>query len=137
MTASLAQKLSMATSISFPLTSVYLILQFSAQFLLHLRDPFRALQEAAARTKRIVVTEPLQDPSLEIEENVMRFASANFTNASIWWTFTPGSIRQMLSHLGFNIVKTTISEFPHHVAHDMKQDPVQMRMFTVVGEKPV
>ncbi len=105
--------------------------------LLHLRDPFRALQEAASRTRRrIVVTDALQDPSLGTEDNLLRFASANFQNLTLWWTLTPGTVRHMLRHLGFSELRTSYSEHAHYLGHDLEQAPVQQRMFTVVGERP-
>ncbi len=107
-----------------------------AAILLHLRDPFRALEEAAARTKRrIVVTDSLQDPTLDQDANLLRFASANFTNLSIWWTLTPEVVRHMLRHLGFDKLRTTLSEHTHHLGHEMDKTPVKQAMFTVVGER--
>jgi O-methyltransferase len=105
--------------------------------LLHLRDPFRALQEAAARTRRrIVVTDALQDPSLGTEDNLLRFASANFQNLTLWWTLTPGTIQHMLRHLGFSEIRTSLSDHTHYLGHDMDTAPIEQRMFTVVGERP-
>jgi hypothetical protein len=104
--------------------------------LLHLRDPFLALQQAAARTtRRIVVTDVLQDPTLDPEQNVSRFGSAGLSNLSIWWTLTPEGVRHMLRFLGFDCQTTTFSTHRHHVAHDMNQPPIEMNMFTVVAER--
>ncbi len=104
--------------------------------LLHLRDPFKALQEAAARTRRrIVVTDALQDPTLPDDQNLLRFASANFQNSTIWWTLTPETIRHMLRHLGFEKIRTATSEHAHHLGHDLSKEPVRMRMFTVIAER--
>jgi hypothetical protein len=104
--------------------------------LLHLRDPFLALQQAAARTsRRIVVTDALQDPTLNRDDNLLRFASAGFDNLTIWWTLTPGTVQRMLRHLGFDRLTTTYSSHLHYLAHDMTKEPVEMAMFTVVGER--
>jgi len=107
-----------------------------AAILLHLRDPFLALQQAAVRTKRrIVIAEPLQDPSLEQSQNVARFGSAGLSNLSIWWTFTPEGIRHMLKFLGFNQQTTTFSSHVHYLGHDLSRPPVNINMFTVVAER--
>jgi hypothetical protein len=104
--------------------------------LLHLSNPFQALCEAAARTtETIVVTDALQDPSLDADDNVMRFASAGFSNLTVWWTITPGTVVRMLRHLGFEKTTVTYHSQRHHLAHDLEADPVDMAMFTVVGER--
>ena len=104
--------------------------------LLHLRDPFLAMQQAAARTtRRIVVTDALQDPSLNPDDNLLRFASAGFENLTIWWTLTPGTIQRMLRHLGFDRQTTTFSSYKHYLGHDMSRDPIDIPMFTVVAER--
>lgn len=107
-----------------------------AAILLHLSNPFQALCEAAARTTdRIVVTDAVQDPSLDPDDNVMRFASAGFGNLTVWWTITPGTVVRMLSHLGFGNTKVTYHTQKHHLAHDLTAPPVDMHMFTVVGRR--
>ena len=98
--------------------------------LLHLRDPFAALQEAAQRTRRrIIVTEPVQDVSVDL--NQMCFAP--FENENGWWTFTPETIHRMLRRLGFDQFSTSFSDHTYFPDHDLGADPVQQRMVTVIG----
>ena len=96
------------------------------------------MQQAAARTtRRIVVTDVLQDPSLNPDDNLLRFASAGFENLTIWWTLTPGTIQRMLRHLGFDRQTTTFSSYKHYLGHDMSRDPIDIPMFTVVAERAI
>jgi len=107
-----------------------------AAILLHLRNPFDALQQSAGRTARqIVVTEPLQDPTLPSDHKLMRFAPFGNENPGNWWLFTPGMIVEMLTHLGFARTHVTYHTQPHHLAHDLTKPAQDLAMFTVVGER--
>jgi len=98
--------------------------------LLHLRDPFAALQQAARRTRRrIIVTEPVHDGPTD--ENHMRFAPSENENG--WWTLSPETIRLMLRHLGFDELRTTFSEHTYYPDHDLAGTPASQRMVTIVG----
>ncbi|HEV2369315.1 MAG TPA: class I SAM-dependent methyltransferase [Acidimicrobiales bacterium] len=104
--------------------------------LLHLRDPFRALQQAAVRTTgTMIVTDAIQDTSLPRDDTVMRWAPAKLTNLSVWWILTPGAVEQMLTHLGFTRQRRIMHTQTHHLGHDMGAEPIKMEMFTVVGER--
>lgn len=109
-----------------------------AAILLHLRDPFLALEEAARRTTgQIVVTEPLEDSDVDRpEENIARVAPWGLENHTNWWSHTPGSIKRMLGHLGFSRVATTYHTQKHHLGHELGKPAVDMRMFTIVAERP-
>ena len=105
--------------------------------LLHLRDPFRALAEAAERTtQRIVVTDLIQDDDVDPEANVMRpdplGALEHRTN---WWALFPGAVKQMLRRVGFPNAETTFHTQKHHLAHRLDEPAVDMRMFTVVADR--
>jgi SAM-dependent methyltransferase len=105
--------------------------------LLHLRDPFTALEQAARRTTRaIVVTEPV-DPELErCGSDGIRFHPTRQKGTTTgWWSFSPGGVEVMLDSLGFHNIRTSMHSQLHHIDHKMEQPPVQLRMFTVVAEK--
>lgn len=105
--------------------------------LLHLRDPFRALEEAADRThRRIVVTDLIQDDDVDPEANVMRpdplGALEHRTN---WWALFPGAVKQMLRRVGFSRSETFLHTQKHHLGHNLHEPPVEMKMFTVIADR--
>jgi SAM-dependent methyltransferase len=105
--------------------------------LLHLRDPFSAIAQAALRTtERIVVTDLVQDPALDQNDNVLRFAPMGMEHLTNWWSITPGAVCRMLSHVGFGQTTVTYHTQKHHLGHDLAAAPVDMSMFTVIGERP-
>jgi SAM-dependent methyltransferase len=105
--------------------------------LIHLRDPFAALAQAAARTtKQIVVTELIQDPDLPADDSLARFAPLGIEYQTNWWAHTPGVVRRMLAALGFETVSTTFHSCKHHLGHDLTKPAVDMPMFTIVAERP-
>lgn len=71
--------------------------------LLHLRDPFSALAEAARRVREtIVVTDTLDPPfTKDGTEDFMRFNPTSNARLCTWWFLSPGAVRQMLIALGF------------------------------------
>jgi Methyltransferase domain len=104
--------------------------------LLHLRDPFAAIEQAAAHARRLVVTELIQDPELDRDENLLRFAPQAVEHPTNWWSFTPGTIVRMLERVGFSKTATTYHTQRHHLGHDLDKPAVEMEMFTVVAERP-
>jgi len=104
--------------------------------LLHLRDPFAALAQAADRTlRRLIVTEPLQDPDLDQDSNLMRFAPQDIKYPTHWWSFTPGAIVRMVERLGFPHHAVTYHNQLHHSGHDLSAPQSEMEMFTVVAQR--
>jgi len=102
--------------------------------LLHLREPWGALSQAARRTaETMIVTEPLQDDVDAPESNVMRFSPSAEHHLTNWWSIYPGAVVSMLSRLGFGRTETTMHSQRHHLAHDMGHDAIDQRMYTVVG----
>ena len=104
--------------------------------LLHLSNPFRALEQAAARTAdTIVVTDVFSAPTLgplaEMMEHTPTIALFNPTPPPIgvihWWALSPPIIERMLRLLGCNEI--TIST---HSPVNMLPPPP---MFTVVGRR--
>ena len=102
--------------------------------LLHLRDPFTALEQAARRTRgAIVVTEPV-DASLPTDTDAMRFHPTGMAeNRSVWWSFNPRAIEKMLQRLGFGNTVVTHHIQKHHFGHRMDEPAGDYPMFTVVG----
>jgi SAM-dependent methyltransferase len=104
--------------------------------LLHVRDPFLALQNAAAlRPATIVVTELAQRrPALSLLAGPARRRSPLFLpNAAkgeprdAWWSFSPESICNMLAILGY----TTERVVRHAQSYANRRTP----MFTVVARR--
>ncbi len=104
--------------------------------LLHLREPWGALSQAAQRTTgTMIVTEPLQDDVDDPESNVMRFSPSAEHHVTNWWSIYPGAVVSMLSRLGFVRTETTMHSQRHYLAHDMASDAIEQRMYTVVGQR--
>jgi O-methyltransferase len=85
---------------------------FFGALLLHLSNPFRALQAAAAITRQtIAVTDMLFD-SDAIESNgvpAVVFCTTPPPHGLVhWWSITPGAIQRMLAVLGFGRAEITI-----------------------------
>lgn len=104
--------------------------------LLHLRDPFAAIEQAAAHARRIVVTDLVQDPELGRDDNLLRFAPQAVEHPTNWWSFTPGTIVRMLERVGFSKTATTYHAQRHHLGHDLEKPAVELDLFTVVAERP-
>jgi SAM-dependent methyltransferase len=104
--------------------------------LLHLREPWGALSQAARRTTgTMIVTEPLQDDLHDPESNIMRFSPSAEHHVTNWWSIYPGAVVSMLSRLGFGLTETTMHSQRHYLAHDMASDAIDQRMYTVVGQR--
>jgi len=104
--------------------------------LLHLREPWGALSEAARRTTHtMIVTEPLQDDLQSPESNIMRFSPSAEHHVTNWWSIYPGAVVSMLERLGFGRTSVTFHSQRHHLAHDIRADAIEQRMYTVVGHR--
>ncbi len=104
--------------------------------LLHLREPWGALSQAAQRTtETMIVTEPLQDDRHDPGSNIMRFSPSAEHHVTNWWSIYPGAVVSMLSRLGFGLTETTMHSQRHYLAHDMASDAIDQRMYTVVGQR--
>ena len=104
--------------------------------LLHLREPWGALSEAARRTTHtMIVTEPLQDDLQSPESNIMRFSPSAEHHVTNWWSIYPGAVVSMLERLGFSRTSVTFHSQRHHLAHDIRADAIEQRMYTVVGHR--
>jgi len=102
--------------------------------LLHLREPWGALSQAARRTtETVIVTEPLQDDLHPPESNIMRFSPSAEHHLTNWWSIYPGAVVSMLARLGFGDTVTTMHGQRHHLAHDIGTEAIDQPMYTVVG----
>ena len=104
--------------------------------MLHLRDPFSALEQVARRTRQcIIVTDVIDAAIEETGHDGMRFhPTRTFGNWTSWWSFSPASIVAMLDVLGFHKTRVSYHTQMNHVHHDMERAAVPIKMFTVVGE---
>jgi O-methyltransferase len=109
---------------------------FFGAILLHLREPWGALRQAAMRTtEMLVVTEPLQDDELPPESNVMRFSPSADTHLTNWWSIYPGAVLSMMRRLGFGDTTLTYHTQKHYLAHDLTKDVFSQKMYTIVGRR--
>ena len=69
--------------------------------LLHLREPWGALSQAARlTTETMIVSEPLQDDLQPPESNIMRFSPSAEHHVTNWWSIYPGAVVSMLRAWG-------------------------------------
>jgi hypothetical protein len=102
--------------------------------LLHLRDPFRALEQAAQRTEQaIVVAEPLAAELLNLG-SVARWNPTGGMNPTGWWHHSPGVIVDMLAVLGFPQSTVTYHHQPYK-DEDIEGRQVDVAYFTVVARR--
>lgn len=107
-----------------------------AAILLHLREPWGALAQAAARTSgRIVVTDLAPQTGLPLDSNVMQFSPLATHEITNWWLIYPGAVVAMLERLGFRRTRIIEHSQAHHLGHRMDVPPVAMPMYTVVGDR--
>jgi SAM-dependent methyltransferase len=136
---------------------------FFGSILLHLRDPFQALEQAARRTTdRLIVTDMLYTdlvpadgllglagrvrrrlartvgrPGAGDPHNLLRFAPEqdNPGVSTLWWHFSPAAVANMLRRLGFVGIRTTYHAQSYRVRHEPDAEPTSVAMFTVVGRR--
>ena len=108
-----------------------------AAILLHLRSPVAALEQAARRTRdMIVVTEPWAFGQESLLDNVMKiFPFGESGRWTLWWSISAGAVVQILETLGFR--KTQVIEHTqlHQFGHTSAASYEDMKMYTVVGER--
>jgi SAM-dependent methyltransferase len=99
--------------------------------LLHLRDPFRAIEQAARVTTRAIIITDLA-PKPGTPDHCMEFDPNDGKAGEMgWWLMGPGSCMRMLRLLGFPIFHRCEHEHMH-IPHDGSA-PRTMRYFTLVG----
>lgn len=109
---------------------------FYGCILLHLRDPFSALQQGAAvADDMIVVTDSIADWADDPMSNTMRFDPYGGDHLTNWWTICPGAVVAMLTRLGFGDITMTRHVTRHRPMHDPEQEFVDVPMYTVVARR--
>lgn len=105
-----------------------------AAILLHLRDPFRAMEQAARRTdEAMIVVDPLV---LDLVDNgsVVRWDPTSGRNPTGWWHHSPAAIVDMLKVLGFP--NSTVSYHRQPYANeDVATHKEDAPFFTVVARR--
>lgn len=113
-------------------------MSFFGSILLHLRDPFRALQQAAAHTEQTVVVTDILHPGMEDPHDpVMRWGMDADTKgpSQLWWWLSPGAVERMLWRLGFGQVRTLRHFQTYTNPKDPERGPVRFPLFTLVAER--
>ena len=107
--------------------------------LLHLRDPFLALQRAAAlTTETMIVTDLVWTQDGSSPENIPDISfypdpdQDKPDQAETWWHLSPRLISRYLKILGFQNTEVSYHEQINHETNG----PVNMSLFTVVGNRP-
>ena len=106
--------------------------------LLHLGNPFKAMQEAARVTdKALIVTDLLPDIIYGTDDNsFVEFNPGDEpTNLVNWWRCSPAAITKMFKVLGFPHVDIHYFENQYHPYHKTNVPPVTRFMFTAVGQR--
>jgi O-methyltransferase len=108
-----------------------------AAILLHLRDPFSALEQAARRTRRtIVVTDTWAFGSATLLDNTMKiFPFGEAGRWTVWWAISAGAIVAILHALGFRNVQVSEHTQRHQFGHDETAEYDEMSMYTVVASR--
>ena len=103
--------------------------------LLHLRDPYRALEAAASiTTDAMIVTDvvPAEFPQPSLPH--MRFNPVPGDRCS-WWLLSPGAVQQMLATVGFGRQEVSRHVQYYREGHDVSRDPYPVELYTVVARR--
>jgi len=104
--------------------------------LLHLRDPFLALSQAAERTdEAVVVVEPLAHDGADLDQPVLRWNPTRGVSPNGWWNLSPGAVTEMLAVLGFPNSTVTYHREPYRPESDPGSCPVDVTNYTVVARR--
>jgi O-methyltransferase len=105
--------------------------------LVHLSNPFLALQQTATRTDRaVVITEPVRRIPLEEGRGIMEFAPVDTAKTVVlWWQLTPRAVIRMLRIFGFLEFSVYYHLQRHHPHHEMDKPAEESLYFTVVAER--
>jgi len=98
--------------------------------LLHLRDPFLALQSGTRLTREaVVVTEVLRDQAFQSKEPYMKFLPDPETldPKDTWWDLRPEFVVRMINVLGFEDIRVTY--------HSQLCKGKDVQLYTVVGRR--
>lgn len=96
--------------------------------LLHVRDPFLALQNALRLTTETVIVTDVYPPGMP-EQTSMYFVPSfqNTQPRETWWNLPPALIKSFIGVLGFEEAEVSY--------HDQKYRGQKQRLYTVVGRR--
>lgn len=104
--------------------------------LLHLRDPFQALYQAAQRTdEAIVVVEPLRHGPLEAYQPIVNFNITRGGSPNGWWGLSPGAVVDMLGVLGFPAATLSFHRQPYRPENNPVEGATSVINYTVVARR--
>ncbi len=104
--------------------------------LLHLRDPFQALHEAAKRTdEAIIVVEPLRHDPSQVDQPVLVWNITRGASPNGWWGLSPGVIVDMLKVLGFPNATVTYHRQPYRPENNPVEGATSLVNYTVVARR--
>lgn len=104
--------------------------------LLHLRDPFLALTQAAAVTdEAVVVVEPLRHHAAEVNLPVLVWNITRGASPNGWWGLSPGVVVDMLAVLGFPDATVTYHRQPYRPENDPVEGATSLVNYTVVARR--
>jgi hypothetical protein len=106
---------------------------FSA-ILLHLANPFRAIQEVAKITDETIIVTDIQNPGVEDQSFIEFNPNPKSTDGAGWWLLSHGAVGRMLSTVGFAKQQQTFS------MHRLFENPTSekftdIRFFTIVASR--
>jgi O-methyltransferase len=102
--------------------------------LLHLRDPFRAIQQVAAITDRTIVVTDLLQREFGGNSYLEFCPHPELNHAMGWWYISPGAISRMLRIVGFEPVRLTTHSHNFHASLEADKFST-LEFFTVVAER--
>jgi hypothetical protein len=107
-----------------------------AAILLHLSNPFRAIQQiASVTTKTIVITDLWNERLAESGSGAMEFAPhPESDDPMTWWYISPRAITRMLLAVGFSKIRMTTHNHNHHPSLTAENFST-LRCYTLVAER--
>jgi SAM-dependent methyltransferase len=103
---------------------------------LHLRDPIRAIEQAARRNpETIIVTDCWRDPD-PLMANLMRpFPSGEGSRWVVWWLISAGAVVEIMKILGYGDCEVTQHTQLHQHGHDPANPMIEEPLYTVVAHR--
>ncbi len=105
-----------------------------AAILLHLSNPFRAIQQFASITDKAIIIADLVHDKFD-DQPYMEFAPhPDSSDPMTWWYISPHSIKRMLAAVGFSKIKMTESIHNHYPTLTA-DNAVPLKFYTLVAER--
>lgn len=106
---------------------------FSA-ILLHLANPFCAIQEAAKITDETIIVTDVQHPALKDQPYLEFNPHPKSTDGAGWWLLSHGAVSRMLSTVGFH--KQALSFSTHRLFDNPTSEKfTDMQFFTIIASR--